>query len=57
VRHIPQETLDTYGTLEPQEQFHQRIQFCLNIYNESVKALRFPPNEYRKNMESEEVYG
>lgn len=48
------ESADVYNTSEPQDQFHQRIQFCINVYNESVKALRFPPNEYRKSLESEE---
>jgi 26S proteasome regulatory subunit N3 len=36
--------LDIYSTTEPQQTFHQRIQFCLNLHNESVEALRFPQN-------------
>lgn len=32
------ETLDFYSTLDPQDNFHQRINFCLNIHNESVKV-------------------
>eukprot|EP00123_Amoebidium_parasiticum_P000983 comp11947_c0_seq1/m.6619 comp11947_c0_seq1/g.6619 ORF comp11947_c0_seq1/g.6619 comp11947_c0_seq1/m.6619 type:complete len:483 (-) comp11947_c0_seq1:559-2007(-) len=48
------ENQDTYTTNEPQEAFNQRIQFCLNVYNESVKAMRYPPNNYNKELESSE---
>ena len=27
-----------YTTHEPQQAFHKRISFCLNIHNEAVKA-------------------
>ncbi|KAJ1653916.1 26S proteasome non-ATPase regulatory subunit [Dispira simplex] len=46
------EVLDVYSTGEPQAAFDQRIQFCLNLYNESVKALRFPLNAHKKDLES-----
>lgn len=39
------ETIDVYSTTEPTEAYHGRIQFCLNIYNEAVKAMRFPEKE------------
>lgn len=32
------ETMDIYGTREPQLAFHQRISFCLDIHNMSVKV-------------------
>jgi 26S proteasome regulatory subunit N3 len=32
------ETSDVYGTLEPQQAFHQRISFCLDIHNQSVRV-------------------
>ncbi|XP_062865310.1 26S proteasome non-ATPase regulatory subunit 3 [Trichomycterus rosablanca] len=48
------ETMDIYGTREPQLAFHQRISFCLNIHNMSVKAMRFPPKAYNKDLESAE---
>uniref|UniRef100_A0A6A7FYD6 26S proteasome non-ATPase regulatory subunit 3 isoform X1 n=1 Tax=Hirondellea gigas TaxID=1518452 RepID=A0A6A7FYD6_9CRUS len=35
-------TSDVYSTYEPQMQFHKRIKFCMEIHNESVKALRYP---------------
>ncbi|MGH0134022.1 UNVERIFIED_CONTAM: hypothetical protein FKN15_052611 [Acipenser sinensis] len=48
------ETIDIYGTREPQLAFHQRISFCLDIHNMSVKAMRFPPKSYNKDLESAE---
>jgi 26S proteasome regulatory subunit N3 len=30
------ECVDVYSTNEPQNAFHQRISFCLNLHNESV---------------------
>ncbi|KAI9104690.1 proteasome regulatory subunit C-terminal-domain-containing protein [Phlyctochytrium arcticum] len=44
------EIVDIYSTNEPQNAFHQRISFCLNLHNESVKALRFPLNAHRKEL-------
>ncbi|XP_067130678.1 26S proteasome non-ATPase regulatory subunit 3 [Centruroides vittatus] len=48
------ENIDVYCTREPQTAFHQRITFCLNIHNQSVKAMRFPPKSYNKDLESAE---
>ncbi|UYV66361.1 PSMD3 [Cordylochernes scorpioides] len=48
------ETPDIYATREPQSAFHQRINFCLAIHNQSVKAMRFPPKSYNKELESAE---
>ncbi|NWX43782.1 PSMD3 ATPase, partial [Steatornis caripensis] len=48
------ETIDIYSTREPQLAFHQRISFCLDIHNMSVKAMRFPPKSYNKDLESAE---
>jgi len=49
------ETIDVYATQEPQEAFHKRISFCLNIRNDAVKAMRFPPDAHKPNKESEEA--
>ncbi|KFW80978.1 26S proteasome non-ATPase regulatory subunit 3, partial [Manacus vitellinus] len=49
------EMIDIYSTREPQLAFHQRISFCLDIHNMSVKAMRFPPKSYNKDLESAEV--
>ncbi|KAH8869965.1 26S proteasome non-ATPase regulatory subunit 3 [Schistosoma japonicum] len=48
------ETLDLYSTCEPFNQFHQRIKFCLGIHNQAVKAMRYPPKQYSKDIESAE---
>lgn len=48
------ETSDIYKTREPMAAFHQRITFCLDIHNNSVKAMRFPPKSYNKDLESAE---
>ena len=49
------ESIDVYSTKEPQVAFHQRITFCLQIHNQSVKAMRFPPKAYNKDLETAEV--
>lgn len=36
------ETIDVYSTAEPTDSYHKRVQFCLNIYNEAIRAMRFP---------------
>ncbi|TFJ80976.1 hypothetical protein NSK_007619 [Nannochloropsis salina CCMP1776] len=33
---------DIYSTTEPQQAFHKRITFCLDVHNEAVKSLRYP---------------
>ncbi|VEN59955.1 unnamed protein product [Callosobruchus maculatus] len=48
------ETMDIYCTKEPQMAFHQRISFCLDLHNQSVKAMRYPPKAYGKELESAE---
>lgn len=48
------ETTDVYCTPEPQAAFHQRIAFCLDIYNQSIKAMRFPLRSYHAEPDSSE---
>merc|ERR1712013_172111 len=48
------DTSDVYSTREPQIAFSQRIEFCLDLHNHSVKAMRFPPKSYNKELESAE---
>ncbi|RZF34685.1 hypothetical protein LSTR_LSTR002767 [Laodelphax striatellus] len=48
------ESTDIYCTREPQLAFHQRISFCLDLHNQSVKAMRYPPKSYGKDLESAE---
>jgi len=42
-----------YTTPQPATAFHKRIQFCLDIHNESVKAMRYPPNAHKPQSEKE----
>lgn len=48
------ESVDIYCTAEPQIAFHQRTAFCLELHNSSVKAMRYPPKSYGKDLESAE---
>lgn len=43
---------DVYSTQEPGEVFHERIQACLNLHDESVKAMRFPMNQHRLELKN-----
>jgi len=45
---------DVYSTLEPMKAFDQRIKFCLDLRNQSVKAMRFPPKKYSEELETAE---
>ena len=44
-----------YTTREPMNAFHQRIEFCLKVHNESVKAMRYPPKKYTEDLETAQV--
>lgn len=46
------EIIDVYSTEEPQKAFHRRIVFCLDVHNEAVKSMRYPPDSYKKEVES-----
>lgn len=50
---ISQELPDIYGTKEPEKAFNQRTQFCLNLHDEAVKAMRYPgtKSEAMKELE------
>lgn len=49
------EKVDVYMTGEPLAQYHQRVRFCLDIRNQSVRAMRYPPKSYSKDLETAEV--
>eukprot|EP00800_Vazella_pourtalesii_P004047 TRINITY_DN1428_c2_g1_i1.p1 TRINITY_DN1428_c2_g1~~TRINITY_DN1428_c2_g1_i1.p1 ORF type:complete len:492 (+),score=112.52 TRINITY_DN1428_c2_g1_i1:49-1524(+) len=49
------EVRDIYMTSEPQAAFHQRICFCLEVRNEAVKAMRFPPKAYKGEKEVRDI--
>lgn len=47
-------TVNVYATKEPQEAFHKRITFCLDVHNEAVKGMRYPQNAGKSGLESAE---
>lgn len=49
------ELIDVYTTREPMNAFHQRIEFCLKVHNEAVKAMRYPPKKYNEDLETAQV--
>ncbi|KAG4302620.1 hypothetical protein PCK1_001204 [Pneumocystis canis] len=48
------EVLDIYSTHEPQIAFHDRILFCLNLHASNIKAMRFPMNIHKHEIENAE---
>lgn len=50
---VSKETGDIYSTNEPQMAFNSRIAFCINMHNEAVKALRYPPNSHKEKESAE----
>jgi len=41
-----------YSTTEPLKAFHSRLSYCLDLHSTAVKALRYPSNAHKKNLES-----
>ncbi|KAL3514981.1 hypothetical protein ACH5RR_021883 [Cinchona calisaya] len=50
---VSKETGDIYSTNEPQIAFNSRIAFCLNMHNDAVRALRYPPNSHKEKESAE----
>lgn len=52
------ETIDVYSSDEPSKMFQKRINFCLKLRNEAVKAMQYPPDAHKpkrvKEAEEEE---
>lgn len=44
------ELLNVYSTTLPQSAFDQRIQFCLSLYNDNVKSMRYPSDENKPDL-------
>lgn len=44
---LSNEAIDVYSTEEPQKAFHARIGFCLDVHNDAIKAMRYPPDAYK----------
>ncbi|KAL9052727.1 MAG: hypothetical protein Q9162_005228 [Coniocarpon cinnabarinum] len=43
---------DIYATNEPAEAFHERIQACLGLHDECVKAMRFPMDKHKLELKN-----
>ncbi|GAA5861728.1 hypothetical protein JCM3774_002687 [Rhodotorula dairenensis] len=46
------ESGDVYSTGEPMKEFDRRIGFLLDLYNQSVKSMRYPLNAHSKELAS-----
>jgi 26S proteasome regulatory subunit N3 len=44
--------VDVYATTEPMEAFHRRIAYCLTTHNDAVRSMRYPPDEYKRQLEA-----
>lgn len=44
------DVVDIYSTEDPQKACHRRIAFCLDVHNEAVKSMRYPPDAYKKEL-------
>eukprot|EP00049_Salpingoeca_infusionum_P023136 m.10545 g.10545 ORF g.10545 m.10545 type:complete len:484 (-) comp5583_c0_seq1:167-1618(-) len=47
---ISKDIVDVYSTTEPQEAFHKRIEFCLQMHDTSIKSMRYSANAYKKHL-------
>mmetsp|Transcript_3901 Transcript_3901/g.9435 ORF Transcript_3901/g.9435 Transcript_3901/m.9435 type:complete len:446 (-) Transcript_3901:1595-2932(-) len=44
--------VDVYATKEPAEAFHRRIAYCLTTHNDAVRGMRYPPDQYKQQLEA-----
>ena len=49
------ESAEVYHTQEPAEAFHKRIEFCMNLHNEAVQAMRFADSQGKPEYMNEEA--
>lgn len=40
-------TMDVYSTQLPQKAFHKRINFCLKVHEDSIKAMTYPEDAHK----------
>ncbi|KAL7566518.1 hypothetical protein ACA910_006428 [Epithemia clementina (nom. ined.)] len=43
---------NVYATKEPAQALHRRIAYCLTTHNDAVRAMRYPPDAYKKQLEA-----
>jgi len=48
------EMLNIYTTNEPQEAFKKRIRFCVELHNDTVRAMRYPEDAHKDSFETAE---
>lgn len=44
------EVVDVYTSNDPQGMLNKRIRFCMELHNEAVKALEYPPKEDKRDF-------
>jgi 26S proteasome regulatory subunit N3 len=44
------ESANVYSTAEPQRAFHTRTLFCMEVHNEAVRAMQYPPDAHKKAL-------
>jgi 26S proteasome regulatory subunit N3 len=49
---LSNEAMDMYSTSEPQKAFHARIGFCMDVYSDAIKGMRYPGDAYRPDKKS-----
>lgn len=54
---VSKEHVDVYSSHEPQDVFNKRIQFCMDLRNETVRAMRFPKNAHKPQNQMGEGEG
>ena len=45
-----QDISDVYTSNDPQNILNKRIKFCMDLHNDAVKALEFPPKEDKRDF-------
>lgn len=48
------ETLDIYSMADPQYVFYDRINFCMGLHDDCVKAMRYMSNDHRADLKDAE---
>ena len=45
-----QDIPEVYTSNDPQNMLHKRIKFCMDLHNDAVKALEYPPKEDKRDF-------
>jgi 26S proteasome regulatory subunit N3 len=45
-----QDTSEIYTSNDPQNMLNKRIKFCMDLHNDAVKALEYPPKEDKRDF-------